>query len=102
MNLRSGIQQNSLMFTSEFFKNHFSDCDDALKSFIKCVLPSVLFKTTYDKKFIANQAKTSMQNSFKSCPYMETLAILLEDGCLCQSKNKKLIEFSFEFIDQFI
>jgi hypothetical protein len=90
------------MFTSEFFKNHFSDCDDTLKSFIKCVLPSVLFKTVYDKRFIANIAKASIVNSFTSCPYMETLDVLLEDGCLCKSNNKKLIEFSFEFIDQFI
>ena len=101
MNLRSGIQQNSLMFTSEFFKNNFADCDDTLKQFVKCVLPSVLFKTVYDKKFISNLAKASVVSSFKSCPFIETLEILLEDGCLCKSNNKKLIEFSFEFIDQF-
>lgn len=35
MNLRSGIQQNSLMFTSEFFKNTFQQAqDDTLKQFI--------------------------------------------------------------------
>ena len=101
MNLRSGIQQNSLMFTSEFFKNNFADCDDTLKQFVKCLLPSVLFKTVYDKKFISNLAKASVVSSFKYCPFIETLEILLEDGCLCKSNNKKLIELSFEFIDQF-
>lgn len=66
------------------------------------MLPSVLFKTVYDKRFIANQAKASIMSCFKSCPYIETLAVLIEDGCTNKGNNKKLIEFSFEFIDQFI
>jgi len=67
MNLRSGIQKNSLMFTTEFFRNEFNNCDTTLISFVQKVLPSVMFKTVYDKVFISKEAKNSVTASLKSC-----------------------------------
>jgi hypothetical protein len=59
-----------------------------------------MFKTTYDKVFIAKEAKNSVTASLKSCKFIETLQVLIEDGCLCT--NKVLIENSYGFIDAFI
>jgi hypothetical protein len=59
-----------------------------------------MFKTTYDKVFIAKEAKNSVTASLKSCKFIETLQVLIDDGCLCT--NKVLIESSYGFIDAFI
>ena len=61
-----------------------------------------MFKTTYDKVFIAKEAKNSVTASLNSCKFIETLQVLIEDGCLCKGNNKMLIENSYGFIDAFI
>ena len=101
-NLRSGIQKNSLMFATEFFKNiEIGKNQEKLVSFVQTVLPSVLFKTVYDKVFISKEAKTAVTHSLTTCHFKETLEVIINDGCLNKS-NKKLMEDSYSFIGVFI
>jgi hypothetical protein len=80
-NLRSGNQKNSLMFCSEFFKNVEEGQHEKLIPFVKTVLPSVLFKTVYDKVFISKEAKSAITFALSTCSFNETLMVIL-DGCL--------------------
>lgn len=90
------------MFATEFFKNlNKSKDQDVVISFVETVLPSVLFKTVYDKVFISKEAKSAITFSLESCHSKETLSVLINDGCLCKA-NKKLQELSYEFIGVFV
>lgn len=112
-NLRSGISKNALMLTTEISMN-----DDALgvKSpnaeqnnqmilgYIDTVLPSVLFKTVYDKVFISKEAKNTITHSLGEgkCLYKEMLLVLIEEGCNNKNNNKKLQEESYNYISLFV
>lgn len=101
-NLRSGIQKNSLMFATEFFKNiEIGQNTEKLISFVETVLPSVLFKTVYDKVFISKEAKNAVTHSLHTCHFKETLGVIINDGCLNKS-NKKLMEDSYPYIGIFV
>ena len=99
-NLRSGNQKNSLMFCSEFFKNVEEGQHAKLIPFVETVLPSVLFKTVYDKVFISKEAKSAITFALSTCSFNETLKVIL-DGCL-QKSNIKLQELSYGFIGVFV
>ena len=64
-NLRSGIQKNSLIFCTEFFKSGQNSKD--VIPFVEAILPSVLFKTVYDKVFISKEAKNAVTYSLENC-----------------------------------
>lgn len=64
-------------------------------------MPSVLFKTVYDKVFISKEAKNAVTYSLSNCNFKETLDVIINDGCLNKS-NKKLMEDSYAFIGIFI
>lgn len=100
-NLRSGISKNALMLTTEISQNGEAvgiKSPDAEKNnenildYINTVLPSVLFKTVYDKVFISKEAKNAINNSLGEgkCLYREMLIVLIEDGCNNKYNNKKL------------
>lgn len=97
-NLRSNISKNALMFCTELFNNkeiisEIKYCEQSTK-FIKTIMPSLLFKTVYDKVFISKEAKTAVGHVIKNCIFLQTLESLLNEGCLCKSNNKNLIEQS--------
>ena len=80
-NLRSGISKNALMFTTEFFTNSSTLAEEKYQatiiSFISVAMPSIVFKTVYDKTFIAKEAKSSVTLALKACYYDEMLASLM-------------------------
>ena len=59
-NLRSGISKDALMFTTEFFNNKElltnPEYEEYIIRFIDVVMPSIVFKTVYEKSFIAKEA----------------------------------------------
>ena len=59
------------------------------------MLPSVIYKTVYDKVFISKEALSAVKNWLTHCIYPETLNMVIQHGCLCKSNNKKLIELSY-------
>ena len=54
----------------------------------------MLAKTTYDKVFIAKEAKTAVQYNMENWPSSHTLMLLIEHGIKNKLNNKKLIEES--------
>ena len=72
-NLRSGIAKNSLMLSNEFLKTKVHTADSSSKDFIINVLPSILHRTVYDKKFISLTAVAAMKEASSNCLFMETL-----------------------------
>ena len=59
-NLRSGISKDALMLTTELFKNKDVMEDPQYREIkiklIEIVMPSIVFKTVYEKAFIAKEA----------------------------------------------
>jgi hypothetical protein len=91
------------MFATEFFKNiEKGQNQEKLVSFVETVLPSVLFKTVYDKVFISKEAKNAVTFSLSTCHFKETLGVIINDGCQNKGSNKKLMEDSYVFIGIFI
>ena len=90
-NLRSGISKDSLMFTTEFFSNTSTLTEEkyqpAIISFVSITMPSVVFKTVYDKTFIAKEAKTTVAKALEACYYDEMLESLM---MYCNGSNKAL------------
>ena len=91
-NLRSGISKNALMLTTEISLNedavgidspNAEQNNEMILVYVNTVMPSVLFKTVYDKVFISREAKSTINNSLKEgkCLYREMLVVLIEDGC---------------------
>lgn len=67
--------------------------------FLDKVLPSILFKTVYDKVFISKEARTAVGNSLESCAaHSEVLRILINDGCRNKKNNKQLTELSYTYL----
>ena len=100
-NLRSGISKNALMLTTEISLNEEAlgikspkaqENNENILLYINTVLPIVLFKTVYDKVFIAREAKNTINNCLGDgkCLYREMLVVLIEDGCNNKYNNKKL------------
>jgi hypothetical protein len=71
-NLRSGIAKNGLMLSNEFLgtKVHSSK---ASIDFVTAVLPSVLHRTVYDKKFISLTAVAAMREAAATCLFLDCL-----------------------------
>lgn len=100
-NLRSGISKNALMLTTEISLNedavgikspNAEQNNEMILAYVNTVLPSVLFKTVYDKVFISREAKSTINNSLKEgkCLYREMINVLIDDGCNNKYNNKKL------------
>jgi len=81
-----------LIFLNELFSQ---PRDKEIAGFVKVVLPQVLIKTVYEKNFIVQEAKKSMQGAVKSCTFPETIDVLVE-GCL--AKNLTLAELSIGYL----
>lgn len=95
--LRSSIIKNSLTFICELFANK-SIIDEvkyheSLMKFSDVVFGAVLAKTTYDKVFIAKEAKNAVQVIMENWPTAHTFWLLEEHG-IKKSNNKKLVEES--------
>ena len=60
-NLRSGISKNALLFMTEFFNNEEvmtnADYKETITEFVNTTMATIVFKTIYEKAFIANLAK---------------------------------------------
>ena len=73
-NLRSNISKNALMFCTELFNNQETISEikyrEQTTKFIKVIMPSLLFKTVYDKVFISKEAKSAVANAIKNCIFI--------------------------------
>jgi hypothetical protein len=73
-NLRSNISKNALMFCTELFNNRETISEIKYRyqttKFIKAIMPSLLFKTVYDKVFISKEAKSAVTNAIKNCIFI--------------------------------
>jgi len=56
------MAKNSLMLSNEFLKTKVHTTQPS-KDFVKIVLPSILHRTTYDKKFISLTAVAAMKEA---------------------------------------
>jgi len=69
------------MFCSEFFENKQAINNDKYRAsvinFMQVVFPSVLHKTTYDKKFISMEAKSATSYCLLNLIYPELLVIII-------------------------
>ena len=103
-NLRSGISKDALMLTTELFGNQNAMKDpqfqETIIRFIEITMPSIIFKTVYEKAFIAKEAQTSVQNALNTCRYDELLNILIEAGC--KGIKIKLQENSYNYCSIFV
>jgi len=61
------------MLSNEFLKTKVHTADSSSKDFIINVLPSILHRTVYDKKFISLTAVAAMKEASSNCLFMETL-----------------------------
>ena len=97
-NERQNIAKNALMFCSEFFENKQAINNDKYRAsvinFMQVVFPSVLHKTTYDKKFISMEAKSATSYCLLNLIYPELLVIIIQEGCQ-NIKKKPLVELSY-------
>ena len=83
--------KNALMFTQEFFENKDVMKNpkywDSIIELINVVMPSALFKTIYEKGFIAAIARNSVTNALECCIFDELLDVLIDTGCNSTNKN---------------
>ena len=69
------------MLMNEFFKvqgEATAETDSAITVLVDTVMPSVLFKTNYEKAFIRDEANSVMNNSINICVTQNMLKVLLE------------------------
>ena len=75
--LRSSLIKNSLTFVTELYANKQIIDEvkyhESIKAFNEVVFGAVLAKTTYDKVFIAKEAKTAVQYNMEYWPSGHTL-----------------------------
>ena len=67
-------------------------------------MPSLLARTTYDKVFIAKEAKQALSSSLTTCCALPgTLKCLLNEGLPAKVTNKNLLELVYtQFLPHYI
>ena len=63
-------------------------------------MPSIVFKTVYDKVFIAKEAKTSVVNALDSCIFDDMLTVIIKTGC--NGNNRTLQENGYIYCGLFV
>jgi len=103
-NLRSGISKNAMMFTTELFANkeitNAKENTETMIKFVKVTMPSLVFKTVYEKAFIAKEAKASVTNALEWCTFDDMLTILISKGC--NGNNRTLQENGYVYCGLFV
>ena len=106
-NLRSSICKNTLTLFVELYSNDKIMKEmkfrDQLLSLVRVTLNSLLTRTTYDKVFIAKEAKKAVTCLMENAALFEVLEVLDKDGCHNKLNNKPLIEASHTtYLDVFL
>ena len=95
-NLRSNLMKNSILFAQELFSLPRSA---EIVTFIQIVLPAVLIKTTYEKTFIAIEAKRAVEVAAQNCVFPQTIQALVEGG---NTKSGAQSELAIAYLQQLL
>lgn len=89
------------MLANEFLKTKVHTTQSSI-DFATVVMPSILQRTVYDKKFISLTAVAAMKEASQTCLFMEFLQIILEKGCASKTGSKNLVVNGFTYTNLFI
>ena len=96
MTLFVELYSNQKIMKEEKFRNQ-------VLSLVEVTMNSLLTRTTYDKVFIAKEAKKAVNTLMENAPFFEVLEVLNRDGCHNKLNNKGVIEASHTtYLDVFI
>ena len=73
---------------------------ETIVELVKVIMPSIVFKTVYEKAFIAKEAQTSVKNALETCIFNDMLSILIQTGC--NGTNRTLQENGYTYIGLFV
>lgn len=74
--------------------------EETISDLIRITMPSIVFKTVYEKVFIAKEAKNAVTSALDACTCDVLLNVLLDAGC--NSNSRILQENSYAYCGLFV